>query len=237
MTTAADLDKDKIEKLEAELDPEMRFRPLLPIAAWIVAVALFGLSCFHYYTAGFGLLPETLHRGIHIACVLGLIFLVFSWNQKGNAAPPEAELLRRSASASIDWLLLHRGRRLQPLRPLRLPRSPVPRRQSRPGRLDHGHHHDRGAAGGDAPQRRLAAADHRGRADRVRALRPFVAGHSGASRQHLEKRRQSPLPDQPGHLRHRARRGRNLRLPLRAVRRACDARRVSAASSSISRPR
>ena len=100
MTTAADLDKDKIEKLEAELDPEMRFRPLLPVAAWIVAVALFGLSCFHYYTAGFGLLPETLHRGIHIACVLGLIFLVFSWNQKGNAAPPKAEpFCRRSASA------------------------------------------------------------------------------------------------------------------------------------------
>ena len=40
MTTAADLDKDKIEKLEAELDPEMRFRPLLPVAAWIVASAV-----------------------------------------------------------------------------------------------------------------------------------------------------------------------------------------------------
>ena len=94
MTTAAELDDAKIQKLEAELDPEMRFRPLLPAAAWIVAVALFGLSCFHYYTAGFGLLPETLHRGIHIACVLGLIFLVFSWNQKGNAATPIAGVLR-----------------------------------------------------------------------------------------------------------------------------------------------
>ena len=35
----SELDKDRIEKLEAELDPEMRFRPLLPTAAWIVAVA------------------------------------------------------------------------------------------------------------------------------------------------------------------------------------------------------
>jgi TRAP-type uncharacterized transport system fused permease subunit len=78
----AELDDVRIQKLEAELDPEMRFRPLLPTAGWIVAVALFGLSCFHYYTAGFGLLQETLHRGIHIACVLGLIFLVFSWSQK-----------------------------------------------------------------------------------------------------------------------------------------------------------
>ena len=67
MTLAAEVDDAKIQKLEAELDPEMRFRPLLPAAASIVAIALFGLSCFHYYTAGFGLLPETLHRGIHIA--------------------------------------------------------------------------------------------------------------------------------------------------------------------------
>jgi TRAP transporter 4TM/12TM fusion protein len=105
MTTAADLDKVKIEKLEAELDPEMRFRPLLPTAAWIVALWLFGLSCFHYYTAGFGLLPETLHRGIHLACVLGLIFLVFSWSQKGNAATPAAGALRPLGISVLDWLL------------------------------------------------------------------------------------------------------------------------------------
>ena len=80
-TAAAELDDAKIRQLETELDAEMRFRPLLPAAGWIVATALFGLSCFHYYTAGFGLLQETLHRGIHIACVLGLIFLVFSWNR------------------------------------------------------------------------------------------------------------------------------------------------------------
>jgi len=104
-TTAADLDKEKIEKLEAELDPEMRFRPLLPTAAWIVALWLFGLSCFHYYTAGFGLLQETLHRGIHLACVLGLIFLVFSWSQKGNAAAPVAGVLRPLGISVIDWLL------------------------------------------------------------------------------------------------------------------------------------
>ena len=90
MTATAELDAAKVLKLGAELDPEMRFRPLLPAAAWFVAAALFGLSCFHYYTAGFGLLPETTHRGIHIACVLGLIFLVFSWNQKGNSATPSA---------------------------------------------------------------------------------------------------------------------------------------------------
>ena len=103
-TAAAPLDDADVQKLEAELDPEMRFRPLLPAAAWIVAVLLFGLSCFHYYTAGFGLLPETTHRGIHVACVLGLIFLVFSWNKKGNATTPQASLLAPLGIGIVDWI-------------------------------------------------------------------------------------------------------------------------------------
>jgi TRAP transporter 4TM/12TM fusion protein len=101
---AAEPDDAKIQQLEAELDPEMRFRPLLPTAGWIVAILLFGLSCFHYYTAGFGLLPETLHRGIHISCVLGLIFLVFSWSQTGNAAQPVAGPLAPLGIGIVDWL-------------------------------------------------------------------------------------------------------------------------------------
>ena len=46
---------------------------------YLVPLALlFVLSCFHYYTAGFGLLPEVTHRGIHLAFVLGLSFLLLS---------------------------------------------------------------------------------------------------------------------------------------------------------------
>src|SRR5215212_3303652 len=100
----AELDDAKIQKLESELDPEMRFRPLLPVAGWLVALLLFGLSCFHYYTAGFGLLQETIHRGVHISCVLGLIFLVFSWSRKGNAAPPKASLFAPLGIGIVDWL-------------------------------------------------------------------------------------------------------------------------------------
>src|ERR1041384_1771632 len=104
MTTAAALDDATIQKLESELDPEMRFRPLLPAAAWIVSILLFGLSCFHYYTAGFGLLQETLHRGIHISCVLGLIFLVFSWNKKSTAGAPRASACAPLGFGIVDWL-------------------------------------------------------------------------------------------------------------------------------------
>src|SRR5215213_6636844 len=79
MTTMTEtvLDGRKLQELEEKFDPEMRFRPTVPPATVIVMALLIALSCFHYYTAGFGLLRETTHRGVHLAFVLGLIFLVF----------------------------------------------------------------------------------------------------------------------------------------------------------------
>jgi TRAP transporter 4TM/12TM fusion protein len=96
----------EVEKLEAELDPEMRFRPLLAAAGWIVAGLLFALSMFHYYTAGFGLLPEERHRGIHLAFVLGLVFLVFSFRASRNTETPRAGVLRPLGVPILDWLCL-----------------------------------------------------------------------------------------------------------------------------------
>src|SRR5258706_13731942 len=84
----------------------MRFRPLHRIAAQLVALLLFALSCFHYYTAGFGLLPEQTHRGIHLAFVLGLIFLVFPTVKRGGATPPRASWLRPAGIGLHDWLLM-----------------------------------------------------------------------------------------------------------------------------------
>src|SRR5438105_15643726 len=94
------------EALEAELDPEMRFRALLPATGWLVAAALFALSCFHYYPAGFGLLPEQTHRGIHIAFVLGLIFLVFPGVARRSAGAPRASLLRPGGIGLHDWAFM-----------------------------------------------------------------------------------------------------------------------------------
>jgi TRAP transporter 4TM/12TM fusion protein len=92
----------ELQKLEEELDSEVRFRPLLPTAAWIVAALLFGLSIFHYYTAGFGLLREATHRGIHMAMVVALIFLVFSVGKPNQN--PKASLLAPFGIPLFDWL-------------------------------------------------------------------------------------------------------------------------------------
>ena len=104
MSTAA-LDDKAIQELEEKFDPEMRFRPLTSVAATVVGGLLILLSLFHYYTAGFGLLQEVTHRGVHLAFVLGMIFLVF---------PHRKVLLERAASHRLaapgnvpwlDWML------------------------------------------------------------------------------------------------------------------------------------
>jgi len=98
------VDHAKAAELERELDAEMRFRPLGISGTWVVAGLLLSLSLFHFYTAGFGLLREQTHRGIHLALVLGLIFLVFAANRR--AAPVAATGRWRPGGVPIyDWAL------------------------------------------------------------------------------------------------------------------------------------
>lgn len=99
------MDPSALQKLEEEFDSEVRFRPLLPATAWLVAALLFGLSVFHYYTAGFGLLREATHRGIHMAFVLGLIFLVFPLLTRDHKTPPQAGVLAPGGIPIADWAL------------------------------------------------------------------------------------------------------------------------------------
>jgi TRAP transporter 4TM/12TM fusion protein len=90
--------------LEEKFDPEMRFRPIRQPAALIVTALLIVLSCFHYYTSGFGLLRETTHRGVHMAFVLGLIFLVFPLRKAMLEAPPKPSLAAPGSVPWYDWL-------------------------------------------------------------------------------------------------------------------------------------
>jgi TRAP transporter 4TM/12TM fusion protein len=91
-------------KLEEEFDPEIRFRPLLPATAILVSGLLFTLSLFHYYTAGFGLLREATHRGVHMAFVIGLIFLVFSARAADQTRLIDHRWFRPGGIALYDWL-------------------------------------------------------------------------------------------------------------------------------------
>lgn len=105
MATEQKIEGRSVEDIERELDPELQFRPLLPAAGWLVAGLLLTLSFFHYYTAGFGLLREATHRGIHMSFVLALIFLVFAARRTSQNTPSPSGLLRPLGIPLIDWLL------------------------------------------------------------------------------------------------------------------------------------
>jgi TRAP transporter 4TM/12TM fusion protein len=60
----------------------------VPPASVLVRLLLIALSLFHFYTAGFGLLRETTHRGVHLAFVIGLIFLVFAASSRSASSAP-----------------------------------------------------------------------------------------------------------------------------------------------------
>jgi len=99
------LDEKKAQALTEQFDPEIRFRPLAAGATWIVSILLVSLSIFHYYTAGFGLLRESTHRGVHLAFVLSLIFLVFGFNKRSYQREPKSTWLSPGGIPLFDWLI------------------------------------------------------------------------------------------------------------------------------------
>lgn len=104
-SAGAALTEAEARQLEERFDPEVRFRRLRPGVAWIAAALLFSLSLFHYYTAGFGLLREVVHRGVHMAFVLALIFIVFSASSRGRDTAQEPAWWRPGGLPFYDWLL------------------------------------------------------------------------------------------------------------------------------------
>ena len=101
---STETDAAKLAQLEAELDPEMRFRRIPHGTSLLVGGMLLALSAFHYYTAGFGLLREVTHRGIHLACVLGLIFLVFAARKHDADRIHPSTALRPGGVPLYDWV-------------------------------------------------------------------------------------------------------------------------------------
>ena len=101
------LTEEQMKALEERYDPEVRFRPLPELLGWIAGGALFVLSCYHYYTAGFGIPQATTHRGVHLAFTLALIFVFFAaWNQPRE---PRKGLLYPLGMPVIDWVLAIAG--------------------------------------------------------------------------------------------------------------------------------
>ena len=101
------LTEEQMQELEARYDPEVRFRPLPPALGGFTAMVLFVLSCYHFYTSGYGIPQQTTHRGTHLAFTLGLVFLSFV----AFGAPRESRnrLLAPLGLPIFDWILAIAG--------------------------------------------------------------------------------------------------------------------------------
>lgn len=80
-----ELTADELAAIERKYDPELTFRPTGKSIGFIITAALVAMSAYHFYAAGFGLIREVLHRGIHLSFVLGLVFLLFSFKRSESS--------------------------------------------------------------------------------------------------------------------------------------------------------
>ncbi len=78
MAEQSELSAKELAEIERRFDPETAFRKFGPSIALLVSAVLVAMSVYHFYAAGFALIRELLHRGIHLAFVLGLVFLLFA---------------------------------------------------------------------------------------------------------------------------------------------------------------
>ena len=100
------LTADQLQEIEEKYDPELRFRDLLRPVAILAGAVLFLLSVYHYYTAGFGIPQAVVHRGLHMAVTLFLVFLSFSAFGRSEIARGPLAFLGLPLG---DWVLAFAG--------------------------------------------------------------------------------------------------------------------------------
>lgn len=76
--------EDEQQKLIEKYDAEARYRNVFGWTKRLVAVLGITLSAIAIYTAGFGLLPEWIHRCTYLSFVLPLVFLLYPMSRGGN---------------------------------------------------------------------------------------------------------------------------------------------------------
>ena len=74
--------KVDIDELMRKYDTEARFRTLSGWQGKLVAILAIAMSCFHFYTSGFGLLLAQKQGAVHLAFTLVLVFLLYPISSK-----------------------------------------------------------------------------------------------------------------------------------------------------------
>lgn len=105
-TDTPKLTAEELQAIEEKYDPELRFRDLGRSLSLLAATILFLLSCYHFYTAGFGIPRSTTHAGLHMGTTLFLVFLSFS---AFGGKTTSSGLLAPLGLPLIDWVLAFAG--------------------------------------------------------------------------------------------------------------------------------
>ena len=109
--SSPELTAEKLAEIERKYDPETAFRATGRYLGGAVAAALVAMSVYHFYASGFALIPELLHRGIHISFVLGLVFVLFGWRRTPTTevAPPAFWRIQGVPYLDLLWAVLAVG--------------------------------------------------------------------------------------------------------------------------------
>lgn len=84
------------DELLRKYDTEARFRHLVGLVGKFVTLLCVAMSCFHFYTSGFGLLLAQKQAAVHLAFTLTLVYLLYPASQKQS---------KTSGVPWYDWVL------------------------------------------------------------------------------------------------------------------------------------
>lgn len=76
-TETAQNSEINLDELRRQFDTEARYRDLFGWQGLIITALAVGMSLFHFYTSGFGLLLAMKQRSLHLAFVLVLVYLLY----------------------------------------------------------------------------------------------------------------------------------------------------------------
>jgi len=76
-TETAQNSEINLDELRRQFDTEARYRDLFGWQGLVITALAVGMSLFHFYTSGFGLLLAMKQRSLHLAFVLVLVYLLY----------------------------------------------------------------------------------------------------------------------------------------------------------------
>jgi TRAP transporter 4TM/12TM fusion protein len=106
-TTAQSISNEDVQKILSKYDKESSYRNLTGKMAWIVTFIAISFSLYQIYSSIFPPPPAQIHRTVHLAFALGLIYLLFPAfknSDRSKVSMLDGLLSILAASTTLYWL-------------------------------------------------------------------------------------------------------------------------------------